>query len=103
MAKKIFFGFVVIIALLVLYFIAWPVPIDPVAWEAPKDQGYTGKFAPNERLKGIEVLSIGNNHGPEDIALDTKGRIYAATHEGWIVRLQADGSNNLVVRKDNLG
>jgi len=93
MVKKIFSGFVVILVLLVLYFIAWPVPIDPVAWEAPKDQGYTGKFAPNERLKGIEVLSIGNNHGPEDIALDSKGRIYAATHEGWIVRLQADGSN----------
>ena len=47
----------------------------------------------NERLKGIETLLIAGNHGPEDIALDAQGRIYAATHEGRIVRLNADGTN----------
>ena len=47
----------------------------------------------NERLKGIETFPIADNHGPEDIALDSKGRIYAATHEGNIVRLDPDGSN----------
>ncbi|MBW1985075.1 MAG: SMP-30/gluconolactonase/LRE family protein, partial [Deltaproteobacteria bacterium] len=93
MIKKILLALVVIIAAIVLYFIAWPVPIDPIAWEAPPNPGYTGPFAPNERLKGIEVFSIGDNKGPEDIALDSKGRIYAATHGGWIVRLQPDGSN----------
>jgi sugar lactone lactonase YvrE len=38
------------------------------------------------------MLAIGDNHGPEDIALDAEGRIYAATHEGRIIRLEADGS-----------
>ena len=47
----------------------------------------------NERLKGIETFPIAGNHGPEDIALDANGRIYAATHEGNIVRLDPDGSN----------
>ena len=93
MIKKIFLGLIIIIAVIVLYFIAWPVPIDPVAWEAPPNPGYTGPFAPNTRLKGIEVFPIGDNKGPEDIALDSEGRIYAATHDGWIVRLQPDGSN----------
>jgi len=92
MIKKILLVFVIIIVAIVLYFVAWPVPIDPVAWEAPPNPGYTGPFAPNERLKGIEVFSIGDNKGPEDIALDSQGRIYAATHYGWIVRLQPDGS-----------
>jgi len=76
-----------------LYFVTWPVPVEPVAWQAVPNPGYTGPFAKNERLKGIELLRIGGNQGPEDIALDEKGRIYAATHEGIIVRLQRDGSN----------
>lgn len=93
MLKRILWSLLVIIIVIVIYFVAWPVPIDPVAWEAPTNPGYSGPFAPNKRLKGIQVLPIGDNHGPEDIALDAQGRIYAATHEGRIVRLQADGSN----------
>jgi len=93
MFKRILWSTLLIIIVIVIYFVSWPVPIDPVAWEAPTNPGYSGPFVPNERLKGIQVLPIGDNHGPEDIALDSQGRIYAATHEGRIVRLQADGSN----------
>ena len=93
MLKKILLLLLVIIIVIVLYFVAWPVPVDPVAWDAPPNRGYAGPFAANERLKGIELLPIAGNHGPEDIALDAQGRIYAATHEGRIVRLKADGSN----------
>jgi sugar lactone lactonase YvrE len=78
---------------LLIYLLAWPVPVDPVPWTTPPNPGYTGAFAPNERLANLETLPIGSNHGPEDIALDRTGRIYAATREGWIVRLDADGSN----------
>jgi sugar lactone lactonase YvrE len=93
MLKWILWALLAIIVVIVLYFVAWPVPVDPVAWEAPPNPGYTGSFAVNERLKDIETLPIAGNHGPEDIALDSQGRIYAATHEGRIVRLNADGSN----------
>ena len=93
MLKKILWLSLIITLFIVLYFVAWPVPIEPVAWRSPANPGYSGSFAPNVRLKGIQVLPIGDNHGPEDIALDAQGRIYAATHEGRIVRLQADGSN----------
>ncbi|MBT4265248.1 MAG: SMP-30/gluconolactonase/LRE family protein [Deltaproteobacteria bacterium] len=92
MLKKILRFILIVVILLVVYFIAMPVPIDPVAWTAPPNPGYTGAFAVNERLKGIETFKIGNNQGPEDIALDSQGRIYASTHAGNIVRLQADGS-----------
>lgn len=77
----------------VIYFLSWPVPIEPTVWQAPRNPGYTGPFAVNDHLAGIEVLAIGDNHGPEDIALDARGRIYGATGEGRIVRLDADGSN----------
>ena len=92
MMKKVFLSLIVIFVVLVVYFVAWPVPIEPVAWQAPPNPGHSGVFAQNEWLKGLQVLSIGDHQGPEDIALDESGRIYAATHEGRIVRLQADGS-----------
>lgn len=93
MLKRIFWTLLIIIVVVVLYFVAWPVPINPVAWKAPSNPGYIGPFESNELLRDIQLLSIGDNHGPEDIALDSQGRIYASTYEGRIVRLQADGSN----------
>ena len=93
MLKKILLAAVLFICIIVLYFIAWPVPITPIAFDAPPNPGYTGPFAVNDRLKSIETIPIAGNHGPEDIALDAQGRIYAATHEGNIVRLNSDGSN----------
>ncbi len=93
MFKRILRSLLVIIIVIILYLLVWPVPIDPIAWEAPPNPGYTGLFAVNKRLKGIETFPIADNHGPEDIAIDSQGRIYAATHEGRIVRLNADGSN----------
>jgi sugar lactone lactonase YvrE len=81
-----------LVVVILLYFLLWPVPVEPVAWQAPPNPGYTGPFARNERLRAMELLSIADTHGPEDVALDVQGRIYATTHEGWIVRLQPDGS-----------
>ena len=74
-----------------LYFTTWPVDIKPVSWNAPENKGYVGAFEENQRLKGIEKFPLNGLHGPEDIALDSKGRIYAPTHEGIIVRLEANG------------
>jgi len=92
MARRIIAVLAAILCLIVVYFLVWPVPIEPVAWTAPPDRGYTGKFATNERLKALEFLELGGLHGPEAIALDSEGRIYATTHEGFIVRLKADGT-----------
>jgi sugar lactone lactonase YvrE len=92
MLRKGLYVLLIILVLIVLYFLAWPVPIEPVAWKAPPNPGYTGPFAQNELLQAIEFLKIGTNHGPEDVAVDDQGRIYLATHEGVIVRLQPDGT-----------
>ena len=92
MARKVLAAAGVILALVAVYMLVWPVPVDPVAWQAPGAPGYGGPFTRNERLKAMETLPIGDNHGPETVALDAEGRIYASTHEGRIVRLRADGS-----------
>ncbi len=80
------------IGILIAYLLIWPVPLAPVAWQAPPNPGYTGVFADNARLQGVEMLAIGDHHGPEEVILDRQGRIYAATQEGWIIRLNPDGS-----------
>ena len=77
---------------LALYFAFWPVPVDPVAWTPPPAPGYGGPFARNDRLAAMERLSLGADHGPEAVALDAAGRIYASTREGRILRLRPDGS-----------
>lgn len=82
-----------IVLLLILYMLFWPVQIDPVAWDAPENPGYTGDFEPNRALADPERLSIGDHVGPEDVALDAQGRIYVPSHEGHIVRLRADGTH----------
>ena len=92
MLKKGLFALLIIVLLIVLYFLAWPVPIEPVAWKAPPNSGYTGPFAQNELLKAIEFLKMGTNYGPEDVAVDNQGRLYCTSHEGVIVRLQPDGT-----------
>ena len=93
MLKKILVVLVVLIGIVCVYFLAWPVPIEPVSWQAPSNPGYTGAFARNDRLKGLQFLPIGKNHGPEDVVLDQQGRIYATTGEGFIVRLKPDGTD----------
>lgn len=83
----------VLALVLVTYLLAMPVPIAPVAWEAPDNPGYTGVFAANERLSAMELVSIGEEVGPEAIVRDAEGRFYLATHSGWIVRLDSSGRN----------
>ena len=79
----------VLLLLLVLYLAAWPVPVSPVAWEAPADPGHAGPFAPDSSLAAFESLSLGAHEGPESVAQDAAGRIYVPTRDGAILRFPA--------------
>lgn len=73
-----------------LYLSFWPVPVDPVAWEPPEDQGYTGNFVPNSRLADIERMSLGGDYGPEDLVANGVGdelMLYASSHSGTIYEI----------------
>ena len=77
----------VLIALGVAYLTAWPVPVEPVAWQAPDDAGYVGDFAENTALADIEVFPLPEGrHGPEDIAIGEDGALYITAGEGEILR-----------------
>jgi len=81
-----------LIALLFLYLLFWPVPIDPVSWDAPVDAGLVDPFASNDRLRRAEVFDLGSHAGPEDVAGGPDGLIYAAMADGVIIRLRPDGN-----------
>ena len=90
--KRIFLFIVLIIAAAVIYLLLAPVPITPGAWTPPVAPTLTGEYQKNSRLNSVQRLSLGNGHGPEDVALDSSGRIYAGLEDGRIIQLQADGT-----------
>ncbi|MFC3094283.1 SMP-30/gluconolactonase/LRE family protein [Alteromonas sediminis] len=73
-----------ILFLSVLYLLLWPVSIQPVAWEAPVDNGLTGDFAQNQGLSDATFYATKDDHGPEDFALHPDGRIFMSLHSGFI-------------------
>jgi len=77
---------------LAAYLSLWPVPIQPVSWQAPAFAGYTGVHAPNTLLANLQRISLGTEEGPEHIVLGRDGMIYAAVASGNVLRMNPDGS-----------
>nr|VFJ52384.1 MAG: gluconolactonase [Candidatus Kentron sp. FW] len=69
-----------------------PGPIDSVPYHPPPAPALTGVFAPNMALKEAERLAKGSMYGPEDVDVDSEGRIYGGTEDGKIVRILKDGT-----------
>ncbi|HEX9052418.1 MAG TPA: SMP-30/gluconolactonase/LRE family protein [Anaeromyxobacter sp.] len=76
----------VALAALAAYLALWPVPIAPVAWDAPPPPEDPA-FAPNGGFRGLERLGAGVARGGEAIAVDAAGRPYTGTRDGRILRL----------------
>lgn len=91
--KRIRNSVLALVALVVVYLLFWPVPVDPVAWTPPPMPPLEGAYAANTRLEAAERLSPGIGTGPEDVAIDREGRIYGSLDDGRIVRLQPDGTH----------
>jgi sugar lactone lactonase YvrE len=90
--KRIAWSLATLLLALVAYLLLWPVPVDPVAWDAPKPPGYSGVHAVNERLKGLTLISLNGEVGPEHVALGPDGKLYAAVASGKLLRMNPDGS-----------
>ena len=76
-----------------LYLCLWPVSIEPVVWEPQKSPGLTGDYSPNSYLQATEIFAKDDGLGPEDIDVDSEGRIYAPFEDGRIMRYDSDGLN----------
>jgi sugar lactone lactonase YvrE len=88
--KKYIMILVVVTAILG-YFLFWPARIEPISYEPAKKPEMTGALAPNNELAKAELLAKGKISGPEDVVIDSEGRIYGGTQDGKIVRILKDG------------
>lgn len=94
--KKIVVALLVLLGLAVLYLLAWPVPIRPVAWSPAVAPGYAGPHAPNTRLTQLQMVDLKGEVGPEHIVLGKDGRLYTTVLSGNILRMAPDGSDQQV-------
>lgn len=88
--KPLFFSLGTLILLLII-FISAPSPIDAVAYQPLPAPPLIGSYQTNSTLTQAELHGEGLLHGPEDIEVDATGRIYGATADGGIVRINQDG------------
>ncbi len=91
--KKILLAIFALVAAALLYLLFWPVPIEPQAWTPPAAPGLTGDYATNDKLKAVQRFGVGVGKGPEGIAVDAAGRIYAGYLDGRIVMFSNNGSS----------
>ena len=92
MFKKLLIAVGAVVAAGLAYLLAWPVPIAPVAWQAPAAPGYQGPHAPNQRLAGLQMIDLRGEVGPEHIAFGKDGKLYTTVLSGNILRMNPDGS-----------
>ena len=92
MLKRILLVIVVLVLAAVVYLLVAPVPIAPAAWTPPVAPTLTGQYEQNNRLAHTDRLSLGDGRSPEDVAIDSGGRIYGGFDDGRIIQLQPDGT-----------
>lgn len=70
-------------------FLACPGEIDPAAFRPGACPTLTGPLAPNRALESVALLGSGELAGPEDVAIDSVGRLLSGNEDGTIRRLSA--------------
>jgi sugar lactone lactonase YvrE len=75
----------------VLYLLAWPVAIDPIAWTPAPNPGLTGPFANSVGFTDLRPLAPEVGEGPEAVTPGPDGLLYTGLQDGWIVRARPDG------------
>lgn len=85
-----------VLFLLAVYLAFWPVQIEPVSWNAPKAPDLSGPYAINSKLADLKIISLGEEAGPEHVAIGKDGKLYVAIESGNILRMNPDGGGREV-------
>ena len=72
--------------------------LQPLAWKPPVKPELAGKLALNELLSATEWIHLDDWYGPEDIAVDHQGNLYAGVHIG-----ETDFSDGRIIKIDTKG
>lgn len=89
--KKLIISIIIIPIVLFIIVVWLPAPIAPVAYSPPQPQALKGVLAANKLLHKAELLALGQINGPEEVAVDSQGRVYGGTQDGKIMVLTTDG------------
>jgi hypothetical protein len=79
--KKTALGMVGILLILIITLFLESAPINPAAFTPPEAPEFLGVLEANNLLQKAELLALGKISGPEEVALDKKGRVYAGTRK----------------------
>jgi sugar lactone lactonase YvrE len=74
---------------------------DPIEYQAPNPPQMTGALAPNTELVNTRLLGKDQIHGPEGLAIDKNGFLYAGTHDGSVLKI--DPRTEAAVKIGNTG
>ena len=85
--------FLIIFFILFLYLVAWPIPIDPVAWTPLSAPDLKGEYAINDYLSSSNIIHVNGSIGPEDVDIDKNGLLYGGFLDGKIIRFTPEGKN----------
>ncbi|MBL8351800.1 MAG: hypothetical protein JNL87_15990 [Burkholderiaceae bacterium] len=61
--RRLAFGLLAIMLALAACLSLWPVPVQPVAWQASAAPGYAGPHAVNTGLAGLTLIPQGSEGG----------------------------------------
>lgn len=76
----------------ILYFLFWPVPVEPISWHAPINLGLVDPYGPDDRLTRTRAIDLRPYQGPEDAALAPDGTLYVTTTGGTILSVTSNGA-----------
>ncbi len=74
------------------YLLLWPIDVDPLGWQPPTEPPLAGAKPAEFDLSSVKLLGQGASDGPEDVAIDAQGRLYAGMLDGRIMRFDHDGT-----------
>lgn len=82
---------------LVTVFALYPSAIDSIAWTPSRAPSFHGILESKEKLRDVELLSVGSLEGPEDIVVSPDGTVYSGVENGDIIRITPDGEQEVWV------
>ena len=91
--KRLLTALLVVVAALAAYLLLWPVPIEPVAWQAPKPGRPSDQPVPNDLLAAARPVSVAPQVGPEHVEFGPDGKLYTGVLSGAVLRMDPDGGN----------
>lgn len=86
----------VLLLLLIVYFLFYPISVEPVVFNAPQDPGLKGVFASNEKLAEASLILKDLETGPEAVAVASDGWLFTGFENGDIIKFnEADNTQSI--------